>query len=77
MLDHLLELDCVDTRRGELEAEFFEKYLLPEHLKERKYIQMAIDDDLTFDEVVEAIYANEYESYLMRGCDEYDDSMEA
>lgn len=70
MLDHLLEQDCEDIHCTVLEEKFFEKYLLPMHLKEKKYVQMAIDEDLTFDEVVEAIYANEYESYLNQGRDE-------
>lgn len=71
MLDRHLEPDWHEERCTELEERFFEKYILPMHLKEKKYIQMAIDEDLTFDEVVEAIYANEYESYLNPEGDDY------
>lgn len=76
MLDCMLEEDCVESRFDEIEENFFATYLLPLHLKEKKYIQMAIDDDLTFDEVVEAIYANEYESYLQGRVDSFYEGMD-
>lgn len=63
MLDH-------PSREGhikELEADFFEKYLLPMHLKEKKYLRMAVEENLSFDELIEVIYENEYESYLQGG----------
>lgn len=67
MLDCMLEMPCREGHLCELEESFFEKHILPMHLKEKKYVQMAIEEGLTFDEVVEAIYENEYEKYLGGG----------
>ncbi len=64
MLDCMLELDYPDPY--DIDEEIFETDYLPQFLKDPKYVALAIEEGLTFDEIVEAIYANEYEGFLMR-----------